>query len=63
MNDRTPSQEFVNNVRKLWNLDKYSVQFLTNDEWIRFRDNPPDYLIRCSDKHLEGIWDAMQGDV
>ena len=31
MNDRTPSQEFVNNVRKLWNLDKYSVQFLTND--------------------------------
>lgn len=56
------SHQFINTVRKLHCLDYYAVNFLTRDEWERFRDNPPGFMMRCGDKTLAKIWAAVEAD-
>ena len=57
---RSDAQRFINVVRKLHNLDKYLVLFLTYEKWRAFRDNPINFLMRCDDETLEMIWKAME---
>ena len=62
--------EFHNGLRLLRSIDLYELQaqelwrepMSYNDEksWIKFRDNPHDFLIRCDDNTAAKIWAAME---
>lgn len=41
---------FINRVRSLYNIDRYLLPELRDEDWPEFRDNPPRYLINRADK-------------
>ena len=65
--------EFYNGLRLLRSIDLYELQAqelwrnassYAHDEdrahWIKFRDNPYEFLMRCDDETADKIWAAMK---
>jgi len=57
---RVPYHAFHNALRILRALDFHEVQFLTDAEWEKFRDNPYDFFITTSNSNSSLIWQAIQ---
>jgi hypothetical protein len=47
--------QFVNRVRSLYNIDRHLLPELDGEEWIRFRDDPPRFLIKTNEKNAKAI--------
>ena len=56
-------REFHNLLRVMRNIDQHEVPFLTAEEWVRFRDNPYNFFIRCDDATCYALWTVMIGRV
>lgn len=47
--------EFIDRVRSLYNIDRYLLPELTDDQWDEFRLDPPHYLIRTDKVQADAI--------
>jgi len=49
-------REFMNRLRGLYNIDADLLPELSEDDWPKFRDNPPRFLMGASDAQADAIW-------
>ena len=52
--------EFLNRVRSLFNIDAHRLPELSEEQWGRFRDDPPRYFIQADDPQGDAIWREVQ---
>jgi hypothetical protein len=52
--------EFTNRLRSLHNIDKHQVPELTDAQWVKFRDDPPRFMIRAGQEAAEAIWREVE---
>jgi hypothetical protein len=52
--------EFLNRVRSLFNIDQWLLPELTDEQWDRFRNDPPRYFIAADDPQSEAIWREVE---
>jgi hypothetical protein len=52
--------EFLNRLLSLWNIDAYRLPELSEEDWLKFRDNPPQYFVRASDEQFDAIWREIE---
>lgn len=50
--------QFHNAIRLLYSID--SDELGDPSWWPQFRENPPDFFIRCDDERAEKIWGVME---
>jgi hypothetical protein len=53
-------RQFHNALRVLSGIDHHEVPGLSDDQWHRFRDDPPGFFIRCDDAARDEIWAAIE---
>lgn len=51
---------FLNRLRSLHNIDHHYLPELTDGEWISFRHNPTEFLIRADDTQAAAIWREVE---
>lgn len=44
------THDFINRVRSLYNINRYLLPELNEDQWKQFRDDPARYFINRADK-------------
>lgn len=49
-------REFHNALRILRCIDRWDVEWMTDDQWASFRDHPYEFTIRCSDADYDRLW-------
>ena len=50
-------RRFLNRLKILRSIDHVEVPEVL--DWPAFRDNPPEYFIRCGDAEADHIWAAL----
>ena len=57
-------ERFLNRLRILRSLDLDDVRLCNDDasvtSWLKFRDDPSEYLISCPPDEAEHIWTALR---
>lgn len=52
--------EFLNRLRTLFNIDGDEMDELSEQQQLRFVDDPARYLIRANEKHSDAIWREIE---
>lgn len=52
--------QFTNRVRSLFCIDHYLLPELSDEQWVKFRDDPPRYFIGADDKQAAAIWREVE---
>jgi len=56
----TDQAAFLNRIRSLYCIDYGRLPELTAEQWERFQQNPPRYLIGADDKQAAAIWREVE---
>jgi len=51
---------FDNRLRALFNIDYNRLPELSNDQWVRFRNDPVRFWITCDDPTRSILWREVQ---
>lgn len=59
------ADDLRNMIRILYSTDRGEIEAVLGEpmkpeDWFRFRDNPADFLIRCSDTTARAIWSIVE---
>ena len=54
-------RQFHNALRILRCIDYHEVAWMSQEQWVRFRDHSYEFVIHCSDADYDRIWAVIEG--